>query len=161
AGCQQRRAPGRRHMHTRRVRQRSSPTFSKGAPGRAVSPGLRQPARRSEIRSVTWTSEGYCPVHFPYPRRPLRCRPALALVLSWVCAAQAILAQGQAVDALPDDRQSAKEHADATRLTAQTDRLFAAWDQPGSPGGALAVVRDGKVVYQRGYGTANLEYGIP
>ena len=100
-------------------------------------------------------------MHFPYPRRPLRCRPALALVLSWVCAAQAILAQGQAVDALPDDRQSAKEHADATSLTARTDRLFAAWDKPGSPGGALAVVQDGKVVYRRGYGTANLEYGIP
>jgi uncharacterized protein (TIGR03067 family) len=75
--------------------------------------------------------------------------------------AQAILAQGQAVDALPDDRQSAKEHADATSLTARTDRLFAAWDKPGSPGGALAVVQDGKVVYRRGYGTANLEYGIP
>jgi CubicO group peptidase (beta-lactamase class C family) len=38
--------------------------------------------------------------------------------------------------------------------------LFAAWDKPGSPGGALAVVQDGKLVYQHGYGMANLEYGI-
>ncbi len=58
-------------------------------------------------------------------------------------------------------RTTDSQPADATSLTARIDRLFAAWDEPGSPGGALAVVQDGKVVYRRGYGTANLEYGIP
>jgi len=51
-----------------------------------------------------------------------------------------------------------RPHAD---LTAATDRLFAAWDTPGSPGCALGVVKDGELVYGRGYGSANLEHGIP
>jgi CubicO group peptidase (beta-lactamase class C family) len=45
--------------------------------------------------------------------------------------------------------------------TDQVDRLFAAWDRPDSPGVALAVVRDGQVVYSRGYGMADLERSVP
>ena len=50
--------------------------------------------------------------------------------------------------------------------TAQTsdprvDRIFAQWDTPSSPGCALAVVRNGAVVYERGYGAANLELNVP
>jgi CubicO group peptidase (beta-lactamase class C family) len=41
------------------------------------------------------------------------------------------------------------------------DRLFAEWDHPTSPGCALGVVRNGRFVYQRGYGMANLDYDIP
>ena len=41
------------------------------------------------------------------------------------------------------------------------DAIFAAWDEPGSPGCALAVARDGEFVYTRGYGYANLDYDIP
>ena len=41
------------------------------------------------------------------------------------------------------------------------DRIFAEWDKPGSPGCALGVVRDGRMVYERGYGMANLDYDIP
>ena len=44
---------------------------------------------------------------------------------------------------------------------ADIDRVFAAFDKPGSPGCALAVVRDGAIVYERGYGQAELEWGIP
>ena len=40
------------------------------------------------------------------------------------------------------------------------DALFASWDTPGSPGCALAVARDGDLVYSRGYGYANLDYDI-
>jgi CubicO group peptidase (beta-lactamase class C family) len=100
-------------------------------------------------------------MHLACPYRPPCRRSALALILSWVCAAQTIPASGQTANALQDDRKAGRSHADATSLTAQTDRLFAAWDKPGSPGGALAVVQDGKVVHQRGFGMANLEYGIP
>ena len=46
-------------------------------------------------------------------------------------------------------------------LEAQVDQLFAEWNQPDSPGAALAVTRDGEVIYKRGYGMANLEYDIP
>lgn len=41
------------------------------------------------------------------------------------------------------------------------DRLFAEYDRRDSPGCALAVMRDGHVVYQRGYGMADLEHEAP
>lgn len=41
------------------------------------------------------------------------------------------------------------------------DSIFAQWDKPDSPGCALALIQDGAIVYQRGYGSANLEYDIP
>lgn len=43
---------------------------------------------------------------------------------------------------------------------AATDKALAAWDRPDTPGLAIVVLRDGKVVHSRGYGMANLEYGI-
>jgi CubicO group peptidase (beta-lactamase class C family) len=46
-------------------------------------------------------------------------------------------------------------------ITKKVDQLFAAWDKPESPGVAIAVIKDGAVTYQRGYGSANLEYNIP
>lgn len=46
-------------------------------------------------------------------------------------------------------------------LATQVDALFAPWDSETSPGAAVAVVKDGKIVYKKGYGMANLEYGIP
>jgi len=41
------------------------------------------------------------------------------------------------------------------------DAVFSTWDEPGSPGCALAVAQDGAPVYSRGYGYANLDYDIP
>ena len=41
------------------------------------------------------------------------------------------------------------------------DALFKQWDNPNSPGCAIAVVRNDSVVYKKGYGSANLEYSIP
>lgn len=46
-------------------------------------------------------------------------------------------------------------------LTARVDQVFANWDKPDSPGCALAVIKDGKIIYQRGYGMADLEHDIP
>lgn len=43
----------------------------------------------------------------------------------------------------------------------KVDKLFARWDKPESPGCELAVIKDGQIVYKRGYGMANLEHGIP
>jgi CubicO group peptidase (beta-lactamase class C family) len=45
--------------------------------------------------------------------------------------------------------------------TARIDALFAAWNQPDSPGAAVAVLLDGKAVHNRGYGLANIEYRAP
>jgi len=49
----------------------------------------------------------------------------------------------------------------AKALEARVDQLFNAWNRPDSPGAAVVVVKDGAVVYLRGYGCANLDYGIP
>lgn len=41
------------------------------------------------------------------------------------------------------------------------DELFTPWDSDDTPGAAVAVVRDGAIIYKKGYGMANLEYDIP
>ncbi len=46
-------------------------------------------------------------------------------------------------------------------LEAKVDQLFTEWNRSDSPGAALAVTRDGEIIYKQGYGTANLEYDIP
>ncbi len=46
-------------------------------------------------------------------------------------------------------------------LSTRIDDLFSHWDRNDSPGCALAVVKDGKIIHKRGYGMANLELGVP
>jgi len=41
------------------------------------------------------------------------------------------------------------------------DSLFKKWDNNNSPGCALGIVKDGQLIYKRGYGMANLDYNIP
>ena len=60
-----------------------------------------------------------------------------------------IAATGCAAQASIDDRIPA------------IDTIFATWDQPGSPGCAVAVAQDGSLIFSRGYGYANLDYDIP
>ena len=43
----------------------------------------------------------------------------------------------------------------------KVDQLFAEWNCPDSPGAAVAVTRDGEIIYKQGYGMANLEYDLP
>jgi len=45
--------------------------------------------------------------------------------------------------------------------TDNVDKLFAQWDKPDTPGCALAIIKDEKMLYKRGYGVANLEHNIP
>lgn len=48
----------------------------------------------------------------------------------------------------------------ADETTDKVDKIFASWDKTTSPGAALAVIRDGRIIYKRGYGMAKLEDGI-
>src|SRR5471032_1997772 len=41
------------------------------------------------------------------------------------------------------------------------DALFAKWNNKDSPGCAVAVIEDGKVIYERGFGMADLEHDAP
>jgi CubicO group peptidase (beta-lactamase class C family) len=43
----------------------------------------------------------------------------------------------------------------------QVDAIFGQYDKTDSPGCGLGVIRNGEMIYERGYGMANLEYGIP
>ncbi len=46
-------------------------------------------------------------------------------------------------------------------LSKKIDHVFAEWDNYDSPGMALAVRHNGKIVYRRGYGMADLDHKIP
>lgn len=49
----------------------------------------------------------------------------------------------------------------AQDLPARIDSLFVDYTQPGSPGLAALIVKDGKIIFEKGYGLANLEYNEP
>jgi len=49
----------------------------------------------------------------------------------------------------------------ADKKTDPVDKLFSQWDKKDTPGCALAVVKDGKIIYKKGYGLANLELYTP
>jgi CubicO group peptidase (beta-lactamase class C family)/translation initiation factor IF-1 len=43
----------------------------------------------------------------------------------------------------------------------QIDQFFTQWNNLESPGAAVAVEKDGKLIYKKGFGSAELEYNIP
>jgi CubicO group peptidase (beta-lactamase class C family) len=49
----------------------------------------------------------------------------------------------------------------ADEKTDKVDKLFSKWDSTISPGAALAIIKNGRIIYKRGYGMANLEHNIP
>lgn len=49
----------------------------------------------------------------------------------------------------------------AVKQNEQVDELFTVWDTNNTPGAAVAIVKDGAIIYKKGYGIANLEYDIP
>ena len=75
-------------------------------------------------------------------------RSKLALVVLFFCALR-VAAPGGNLN---------QEEKDP--LHDQVDKVFAQWDKPDSPGCEVAVVKDGQIVYKRGYGMANLEHNI-
>ncbi|MDT8340661.1 MAG: serine hydrolase domain-containing protein [Longimicrobiales bacterium] len=49
----------------------------------------------------------------------------------------------------------------AAEPSGRVDQMMAAYDGPGVPGVVVGVIREGKLVFSRGYGMANLSHGIP
>ncbi|GBC83113.1 Penicillin-binding protein 4* [bacterium HR10] len=72
-----------------------------------------------------------------------------------------LLVRGEAGECLTGEERIAPVEEDPKALQAQVDRLFAVWDRPDSPGCAVGIIQNGRLVYARGYGMANLEHGIP
>src|SRR5579872_5231690 len=50
---------------------------------------------------------------------------------------------------------------DSRELHERVDKVFAKWDLTTSPGCALSVMKDGQIIYKRGYGMADLDHDIP
>src|SRR5688572_31839950 len=46
-------------------------------------------------------------------------------------------------------------------LAARMDKVFAEWNKTNAPGCGAAVSRNGSLIYERGFGMANLELGVP
>jgi CubicO group peptidase (beta-lactamase class C family) len=51
--------------------------------------------------------------------------------------------------------------ADTQTQAAAIDRIFAPWSKPDSPGCAVAVMKDGRIVFEHGYGLADLDHNAP
>ncbi len=45
--------------------------------------------------------------------------------------------------------------------TRKADDLFSEWDTAETPGAVLAVIKDGRIIYERAYGMADLERNVP
>ncbi len=43
----------------------------------------------------------------------------------------------------------------------QIDALFEAWNNENNPGGAIGIVKNGEMIFSKGYGMANLQHKIP
>ncbi len=71
-----------------------------------------------------------------------------------------ILALVVLMTALSTARPRVQPAAEPT-LEAKVDALFSKWNTLDAPGAAVAVVKDGLVIYRKGFGSAQLEYGIP
>jgi len=54
-----------------------------------------------------------------------------------------------------------KKEPRGTTPEIQVDQLFTFYNKSGSPGGAVSVAKGDKIIFSKGYGYANLEYGIP
>lgn len=70
----------------------------------------------------------------------------------WVAVVAAI---GSSLVSLP-----ASADADVADVSSRVDAVFAPVNRTDGPGCAVTVVKDGKVVHERGYGMANLDYRV-
>jgi CubicO group peptidase (beta-lactamase class C family) len=76
-------------------------------------------------------------------------RAAAALAAATLALSAADLAAQETASKLP------------AGVTRAIDGVFARFDRADSPGCALGVYQDGGIAYARGYGSANLEHGVP
>jgi CubicO group peptidase (beta-lactamase class C family) len=78
--------------------------------------------------------------------------------MQWITLGGAVLEAVLAaiVFGLPAEGQAASRE-----VAAQVDKVFAEWNRSDGPGCAVAAIQDGKIVFERGYGMANLEHSIP
>jgi len=75
----------------------------------------------------------------------------------WVVAVVALV--GVSLLAAPTGPQAAT--AGRPPWAPDVDKVFAAFDSSDSPGCAVGLYKDGKIAYERGFGSADLEHNVP
>jgi CubicO group peptidase (beta-lactamase class C family) len=85
---------------------------------------------------------------------PMRAQTRLLLCLLVIAFFPAV---GLPATASPD----AGSHPAFPEANAKVDAIFKAWNTPSTPGASVAVIEQGRVVFEKGYGIANLEYDVP
>lgn len=80
--------------------------------------------------------------------------------LSWRPVALVIALLAGPVPALAQGPPACEPRGSGPEAEA-VDSVFAEWDRTDGPGAAVAVLRDGEIVLERGYGRAHLEYDVP
>src|SRR5579871_82854 len=81
---------------------------------------------------------------------------AMNMRTKWLAAAAAVVVIALLLGFLPLGRTASRDEKSAAAI----DEVFADVSKPGSPGCALAVAREGKLLYEKGYGLANLEESV-
>lgn len=56
---------------------------------------------------------------------------------------------------------TAAPSTDLEKKKDRVDELFSQWDKPDSPGAAVVIVQNSKIIYKKNYGMADLEHNIP
>ena len=57
--------------------------------------------------------------------------------------------------------QSCKKVKPLNPVSQKIDSLFQEWKVADHPGGSIGVMKDGEIIFSKGYGLASLEYDVP
>ena len=66
-----------------------------------------------------------------------------------------------ATDILGQQNMTAKTQPSDDKSAKKVDAFLSQWDKKDMPGCAVGVVKDGRLIYKRGFGMANLDYDVP
>ena len=66
-----------------------------------------------------------------------------------------------ATDILGQPKMTDKLQPSDDELAKKVDAFLSQWDKNDMPGCAVGVVKDGRLIYKRGFGMANLDYDVP
>ncbi|HEX8355083.1 MAG TPA: serine hydrolase domain-containing protein, partial [Pyrinomonadaceae bacterium] len=105
---------------------------------------------RTDLRGLKKTARGRIK---KMKNRDLFIRNLIVVILLMVCVT--------ATDILGQQNVTAKTQPADDEAAKKVDAFLSQWDKNDMPGCAVGAVRDGKLVYKRGFGMANLDYDVP
>jgi len=129
--------------------------WSRGESGRSIASAQYTPSAQSLSLATN------CPIvgHIGNSRRG-RTVSAVSFFRAFPSILVIMFAASLASNGLADGDELGSNNLDPIAIE-KVDRLFEKWDKPNTPGAVLAILRDGKIIYSRGYGMANLEEAVP